>query len=168
MRAANRFVARAVAAVMAAAISVPAPAAEADVALLKSFAGQYAGGGTLKGKDGPSSFECGLTARSESAGKLLFDGSCAVVLLVAGAMTYLPDKGRYEMVMTSNVGFTGMAFGRRDQDDLYFSMRDRDVNEENRTLTLTAKLAMRGDVILVSFDAVLDGEAFTGDLRMVK
>ena len=152
------------AAAVAATLATAAPAAEVDVALLQSFAGQWNGTGTLDGKDGKSTFDCKLAVASGNRGKVVLRGTCAP-LAFNGAMAFNGSTGRYEMALTSNANFAGSAGGRRDGDDLYFSLDDSAVNDKAESLKLKADLAMRGDVIIIGFDAVLNGDAYDGTLR---
>ena len=100
-------------AVLAAAASVPASAAPADVALLKSYLGNWSGRGVFQAET-PETVVCKLSLTEGNSDKVNYSGRCAVAgtnLSIKGTMAYIEASRRYEAVMTSNAKFSGTAVG---------------------------------------------------------
>ncbi len=153
-------------AAVAAALVLVAPQAQAgpiEAAWLESYYGGWVGSGVLTGGDEPASFECRLLTRRGNAGKFVFSGTCPL-LSGAGTIAFFDNAGRYEMVMTTNADYGGVAIGEWQGNDLVFAVDDSNAGEEGNALDRAAVLAMRGDTITVSFSAVVDGEPWSGEV----
>lgn len=142
----------------------PAMAAQADVALLKSYLGTWKGRGQLIGAESES-VVCRLSLSEGNADKVNYSGRCTLAgttLSVNGTLAYIDSSSRYEAAMTSNVTFTGTAIGKKTGDGILFNLRERNKDEEGNDLTVTAAIALKGkgSAIQVDFNVVFNA---TGD-----
>jgi hypothetical protein len=95
--------------------SMPTMAAPADVALLKSYIGEWRGRGVVIGAS-EESVVCRLSLTEGNQDKVNYNGRCALAgtnLSVAGTIAYIDASRRYEAAMTSNATFTGIAVGQK-------------------------------------------------------
>jgi len=132
-----------VAAPMAAA---PAYAAAADVALLKSYVGEWRGRGQLIGAESES-VVCRLTLSPGNQDKVNYSGRCSLAgttVSVNGTIAYVDAARRYEAAMTSNVMFTGLAVGRKQGSNIVFNLREKNKDEAGNDLTVTAAIILGG------------------------
>jgi len=139
-----------------AAAAMPAAAAPADVALLKSYIGDWRGRGTLVGAN-TESVVCRLSLTPGNQDKVNYNGRCALAgtnLSVAGTLAYVESARRYEAAMTSNATFTGIAVGQKRGSGLVFNLRERDQDETGKELSITAQIHLSQDTIKVVFDVV--------------
>ena len=139
-----------------AAAAMPAAAAPADVALLKSYIGDWRGRGTLVGAN-TESVVCRLSLTQGNQDKVNYNGRCALAgtnLSVAGTLAYVESARRYEAAMTSNATFTGIAVGQKRGSGLVFNLRERDQDETGKELSITAQIHLSQDAIKVVFDVV--------------
>jgi hypothetical protein len=140
----------------AAAGTAPALAAPADVALLKSYIGEWRGRGILIGAS-EESVVCRLTLSEGNQDKVNYNGRCALAgtnLSVAGTLAYVEANRRFEAAMTSNATFTGIAVGQKRGSGLIFNLRERDQDEEGKDLNISAQISLNGDAIQVAFEIV--------------
>jgi hypothetical protein len=142
----------------------PAMAAQADVALLKSYLGTWKGRGQLIGAESES-VVCRLSLSEGNADKVNYAGRCTLAgttLSVNGSLAYNDSASRYEAAMTSNVTFTGTAIGKKTGDGILFNLKERNKDEEGNDLTVTAAIALKGKgaAIQVDFNVVFNA---TGD-----
>lgn len=140
----------------AAAGTAPALAAPADVALLKSYIGEWRGRGVLIGAS-EESVVCRLTLSEGNQDKVNYNGRCALAgtnLSVAGTLAYVEANKRFEAAMTSNATFTGIAVGQKRGSGLIFNLRERDQDEEGKDLNISAQIKLSGEAIQVAFEIV--------------
>lgn len=133
-----------------------AHAAPADVALLKSYIGDWRGRGTLTGANSET-VVCRLSLTQGNQDKVNYNGRCTLAgtqLAVAGTIAYIEANKRYEAAMSSNATFTGVAVGQKRGNGLVFNLRERDKDEEGKDLNISAQIQLNGDAISVSFDVV--------------
>ncbi|MDC9824405.1 hypothetical protein PRN20_11740 [Devosia sp. ZB163] len=126
--------------------AAPAYAAAADVALLKSYVGDWKGRGQLIGAESES-VVCRLSLNPGNQDKINYSGRCSLAgtsLSVNGTLLYNDSAKRYEAAMTSNVTFTGVAIGKKQGDGVVFNLRERNKDEEGNDLTITAAIALKG------------------------
>jgi hypothetical protein len=143
--------------------AAPALAGPGEIALLQSFAGSWRGEGRLAGpKDPPAPFTCTLLTRRGNAGKLVFSGTCPL-LSAAGGIGYAERAAQYELAVTSSADFRGAAVGHAQNEVLIFVIDDAGSARSNE-LQLKANMRMRAEEIAITFDAVLNGEPWTGRL----
>ncbi|MBN9309715.1 MAG: hypothetical protein J0I99_09880 [Devosia sp.] len=144
--------------------AMPALAAPADVALIKSYIGAWKGRGQLIGAESES-VVCRLTLSEGNADKVNYSGRCSLAgtsLAVNGTLAYSDQNSRYEAAMTSNVTFSGLAVGKKSGDGIIFNLKERNKDEEGNDLTVTAAIALKGKgaAIQVDFNVVFNA---TGD-----
>lgn len=135
---------------------VPATAAPADVALLKSYIGEWRGRGVLIGAN-RETVVCRLTFSEGNQDKVNYNGRCSLAgtsLSVAGTVAYIDASRRFEAAMTSNATFTGLAVGQKRGSGLVFNLREREQDEEGKDLNITAQIHLDDDAIQVVFEVV--------------
>lgn len=136
--------------------TAPAAAAPADVALLKSYIGEWRGRGVMYGAS-EESVVCRLSLSEGNQDKVNYNGRCALAgtnLSVAGTLAYVDASRRFEAAMTSNATFTGIAVGQKRGSGLVFNLRERDQDEEGKDLNITAQIQLNQDAIQVVFEIV--------------
>ena len=134
----------------------PAVAAPADVALLKSYIGEWRGRGILIGAS-EETVVCRLSLTEGNQDKVNYSGRCALAgtnLSVAGTMAYVDANRRFEAAMTSNATFTGIAVGQKRGSGLIFNLREREQDEEGKDLNISAQIQLTGEAIQVTFEVV--------------
>ncbi len=131
-------------------------AAPADVALLKSYIGEWRGRGTLVGAN-RETVVCRLALTEGNNDKVNYNGRCTLAgnqLSVAGTIAYIEASRRYEAAMSSNATFTGTAVGQKRGSGLVFNLRERDQDEEGKDLNISAQISLRDNDIGVVFEVV--------------
>ncbi|MET3925487.1 hypothetical protein [Devosia sp. 2618] len=150
----------------------PAIAAPADVALIKSYIGEWRGRGTLVGAT-TETVVCRLSLTQGNQDKVNYSGRCTLAgtqLSVAGTMAYVEANKRYEAAMTSNATFTGIAVGQKRAGGLVFNLREREQDEHGKPLNITAQIFLRPDAITVAFEVVYveNGDNLRADVPFTK
>ncbi|MET3896185.1 hypothetical protein ABIB57_000109 [Devosia sp. UYZn731] len=138
------------------AAATPAFAAPADVALLKSYIGEWRGRGTLTGAD-TETVVCRLSLKEGNSDKVNYSGRCTLAgtnLAINGTLAYVEASKRFEAAMTSNATFTGIAVGQKRGNGLAFNLRERDEDEEGKEINISANITLSSDAINVSFEVV--------------
>ena len=134
----------------------PAMAAPADVALLKSYIGEWRGRGVMIGAN-EETVVCRLSLSEGNQDKVNYNGRCALAgtnLSVAGTLAYVDASRRFEAAMTSNATFTGIAVGQKRGSGLIFNLRERDQDEEGKDLSISAQIQLNPSDIQVTFEIV--------------
>ncbi len=152
-----RLVALAGLAVFASYAAAPALAGPADVALLKSYEGNWKGKGSVVGTD-TETVICKLSLSEGNGDKVNYNGRCALAganLSIAGTLAYVDENKRFEAAMTSNATFSGVAIGQRQGAGLVFNLRTKDTTKEG-DLTIIAAITLTANQISVSFKATDD------------
>lgn len=142
--------------ISAAAGAAPVAAAPADVALLKSYIGEWRGRGTLYGAS-QETVVCRLSLTQGNQDKVNYNGRCALAgtnLSVAGTLAYIDATRRFEAAMTSNATFTGIAVGQKRGSGLIFNLRERDQDEQGKDLNISAQIHLNAEAIQVTFEVV--------------
>jgi hypothetical protein len=137
----------------------PAVSAPADVAMLKSYIGEWRGRGVLIGAN-TETVVCRMSLTQGNQDKVNYSGRCTLAgtqLSVAGTMAYVEANKRFEAAMSSNATFTGVAIGQKRGSGLVFNLRERDKDEEGKDLNITAQIHLQGDAINVTFEVVYVG-----------
>lgn len=148
--------AAALAGLLAASGVAPALAAPADVALLKSYIGEWRGRGVLIGAN-TETVVCRMSLTQGNQDKVNYSGRCTLAgtqLSVAGTMAYVEASRRYEAAMTSNATFTGIAVGQKRGNSLVFNLRERERDEAGKDLNISAQITLAEDAIKVVFEVV--------------
>ncbi len=141
---------------IAGAPALPAYAAPADVALLKSYIGEWRGRGTVTGANSET-VVCRLSLKPGNQDKVNYTGRCTVAgsqLSMNGTIAYVDASKRYEAAMTSNVAFSGIAVGLKRGGGLIFNLRERDQDEEGKEIGITAQIALNANAIDVNFEVM--------------
>ena len=136
--------------------AAPAYAGPAEVALLKSYIGEWRGRGTLEGAN-IETVVCRLAMTPGNQDKVNYKGRCSLAgtqLTMAGTIAYIEDSKRYEAVMSSNATFNGLAVGRKRGQGLVFDLHERDEDEDGKELSITARIGLVQDRIDVLFDVI--------------
>ncbi|WDR05773.1 hypothetical protein PSQ90_16245 [Devosia rhodophyticola] len=141
--------------VAGAAYATPVTAAPGDVALLKSYIGDWRGRGTLTGKN-TELVVCRLSLTQGNGDKVNYSGRCVVAgnnLALKGTLAYIADKSRFEAAMTSNARFSGIAVGQERNGSIVFDLheRDREDGPNGKDVTVTAQIALDSGKINVRF-----------------
>lgn len=138
------------------AAATPAFAAPADVALLKSYIGEWRGRGTLTGAD-TETVACRLSLKPGNGDKVNYSGRCTLAgtnLAINGTLAYVNSSRRFEAAMTSNATFTGIAVGQKRGAGLVFNLRERDQDEDGKEMNISANITLSSEAINVSFEVV--------------
>lgn len=122
-------------------------AAAADVALLKEYVGEWRGRGVLRGAE-QETVVCRLTLSPGNQDRVTFAGRCALAgtnMSIRGTIAYNDSSRRYEAAMTSDVGFSPeSAVGRRQGNDIVFTLNERQADGEGNMMQISATLALKG------------------------
>lgn len=135
---------------------VPAFSGEAEVALLKTYAGSWKGRGVLVGGESET-VVCRMSLDPGNQGKMNYSGRCAMAgtqVSVKGTIAYIDAKRRYEAAMSTNVGFSGLAIGQKSGNGLVFDLKDRAEDEAGNDMAITAAIQLVPDKINVQFNVV--------------
>ncbi|MHA6299323.1 hypothetical protein [Devosia sp. CAU 1758] len=136
--------------------AAPVAAAPADVALLKSYIGDWVGNGVLIGAD-TETVRCRLSLTQGNQDKVNYNGRCAFAgsppLSVSGTMAHVEASKRFEAVMEFN-SFSGVAVGQKRGSGLVFNLRERDQDEEGKELSISAQIQLNQGAIQVQFELV--------------
>lgn len=140
--------------------ATPALGAPADVALIKSYIGDWRGRGVLTGENSETVI-CRLTLSEGNKDKVNYSGRCALAgnnLTIAGTIAYIDASARYEAAMTSNASFNGNAVGEKRNGGIVFNLRERDKEEgaDGKNVTITAQITLKAGDIKVNFDVTYD------------
>jgi len=146
---------RALAVLALAQMAAPATAAEAELALLSSYVGNWQGEGALVGGDKPEPFRCRLSISRGNQQKVNYTGRCTLVnatLSISGTIAYNDAARQYEAVMSSNAGYTGLAIGRRGNNQISFDLRERQKDRGGSDVRIGSRIILIGDSITVDFE----------------
>lgn len=152
--------------------TAPAYAGPAEVALLKSYIGDWRGRGTLVGA-ATESVVCRLSLTQGNQDKINYSGRCTLAgtnLSVAGTIAYVDAARRYEAAMTSNATFSGIAVGQKRGGGLVFNLRERTPDEEGKEMNISAQIALQSDAMSVSFEVVYveSGDSLTAQVPFTR
>ena len=150
--------------------ALPALAAPADAALLKSYVGDYTGKGVLTGTSAQP-VTCRLSLRPGDGDKVNYTGRCQVAgasFSLSGVMSYVAAKGRFEAAMTSSGG-SGVAIGQKRDGGVVFSSKQQ-MTAEGHSGTVTSTLALAGGTLRVDFSMLEDktGKTTAGTILFIK
>lgn len=130
-------------------------AGPAEVALLKSYEGNWRGRGTVVGSD-TETVTCRMSLTPGNQNKVNYAGRCALAgtdLAINGTLAYIDSSQRYEGAMTSNINFSGVAVGRKEGNGIVFNLKSRGMSD-NANVEVTAGIILTPGVITVKFNAV--------------
>jgi hypothetical protein len=152
----NHFVRAAALAGLSLLTSAPAFAGPTEVALLKSYLGDWRGRGVLIGAD-TETVVCRLSLTEGNEDKVNYNGRCTLAgtqLSVAGTVAYIEANKRYEAAMTTNATFNGLAVGQKRGTGLVFNLRERDEDETGKDINITSQITLKPEAIGVVFEIV--------------
>lgn len=135
-------------------VSAPALAGPAEVGLLKSYEGNWRGEGVAVGTD-RERVTCRMALTPGNQDKVNYAGRCTLAgtnLSINGTLAYIDDSARYEGAMTSNLNFTGVAVGRKQDGGIVFNLQSRG-RQDNTDLEVNASITLTPGVITVQFKA---------------
>ena len=136
-------------------MTVPASSGPAEVELLSSYVGDWAGAGVLVGGQNAEPFRCRLKVSKGNQAKINYSGRCTLVnmnLSIAGTILFDDRSQRYQAAMSSNAGFTGQALGRRNGDRIEFSLQEQQVDRGGNNIRIGSQINLVAETITVDFE----------------
>ncbi len=133
----------------------PAFAGPAEVALLRSYEGNWRGRGNVVGSD-TETVTCRMSLTDGNGNKVNYAGRCSLAgtdLAINGTLAYIDASSRYEGAMTSNINFSGVAVGRKEGDGIVFNLKSRGMSD-NANVEVNAGIILTPGGITVKFNAV--------------
>jgi hypothetical protein len=151
--------------------SLPAAAGPADIAMLQSYIGSYAGSSVISGGAKPQNVKCRLDlAGGNSRDKVTYNGRCSVegaTFSLTGVFAFVGNH--YEAAMTSTSGISANVVGQKKSGGVVFSSKQHDTSQGGDR-TVSSTLALSGGTIRVDF-SILDnktGKTTTGSIPFSK
>lgn len=153
--------------------AVPAQSGEAELALLTSYIGEWRGESILVGSDDPEPFRCRLSVTKGNQAKINYAGRCSLItttISVSGTIAYIDQKNRYEGVMSSNAGFTGLAIGRQQGETISFDLQEQKKDRGGSNVRIGARLLLVGDSITIYFEVEFNnsGKVLTAEVPFTR
>ena len=144
----------------------PSRAGEAEVELLRSYIGSWAGAGVLVGGDQPEKFTCRLKVTNGRQEKVNYAGRCSLVnmnLSVTGTIIFNDKANRYEATMRSNVGFSAAAVGMKKGKAITFVLNEKQNDRGGNQMDIGSvlKLDSRGITVDFSVEFNRSGQVLT-------
>ncbi len=151
----------------------PAHAGPTEQALLASYIGNWSGESTLQGGDKPESFRCRLAVSQGNQSKINYTGRCTLVnmnLSVSGTVGYVDSAKRYEAVMSSNAGFSGLEAGRQQGNRISFNLQERQRDDGGNDVKIGTNLTLDNGTIIVEFQVEFNesGQVLTAKVPFSK
>lgn len=165
MKGIHKGFAAAIAALMMGGLAPPAEAGPQELERLLRYIGDWRGEGVLVGGEEPEPFRCRLTVAKGTQTKINYTGRCTLInmnLSVSGTIAFDDASRRYQAVMSSNAGFTGVAVGRQQGDRISFDLHERQTDKGGNDVRIGSRLELAGD-ITVDFEVEFNesGEVLT-------
>lgn len=151
----NRFLNLIVPVVASAFLAGPAIAADAELAFLSSYIGEWRGESVLVGGEKPEPFRCRLSIAQGNQGKINYAGRCTLInmnLSVSGTIAYNDQAKQFEAAMSSNAGFTGIAVGVKQGDRITFDLKQRQADRGGNDVRIGSKIILIGNTITVNYE----------------
>ncbi|UYN98285.1 MAG: FABP family protein [Devosia sp.] len=151
----------------------PAMGQGRELALLAGYVGDWRGESALVGGDKPEPFRCRLSVSTGNQGKINYTGRCALVnatLSISGTIAYVQASSRYEAVMTSNAGYTGLAVGRETGGQISFDLREQQKDRAGGDVRIGARIVLVNDRITVDFEVEFNnsGDVLTASVPFAR
>lgn len=143
------------AAVAVAAMALTGPAVAGPVELLDSYVGDWKGSGALVGGQNPEPFRCRLGISKGNLNKINYAGRCSLIdmnLSVSGTIAFDDKAQRYQAVMSSNAGFTGLAVGQIQGDTISFDLREKQKDRGGNDVRIGSRILLKENAITVDFE----------------
>jgi hypothetical protein len=155
--------------VLASAGAMPAMAAPADIALLKTYLGTWSGKGTITGAQ-TQPVSCKMALSSGNGDKVNYTGRCSIggqQLSVTGTIAYIDASHRYEAVMNTGIGgFRGVAIGVKQGGNIVFDLQQRANDDEGNDISVAAKIILSGKAMTVDFHAKFNASGDTLEAKI--
>jgi hypothetical protein len=93
--------------------------------------------------------------RKGNASKINYAGRCSLVnanLSISGTIAYNDAAGQYEAVMSSNAGFTGLAVGRIQGEQISFDLQEQQKDRANNDVRIGSRIKLVSGEITVDFE----------------
>ena len=141
------YLASAIAAMMlSGAVAAPAQAAKQDpIGLLSSYIGEWSGSGVLQGGKEPEPFKCRLSIDKGNQAKINYAGRCTLVnmnLSVSGTIAFDTATKTYQAVMSSNAGFTGVAVGKQQGQNIMFDLQEKQTDRSGNAVRIGSHITL--------------------------
>lgn len=133
----------------------PAMAGPQELAVLTSYIGDWRGAGALVGDGKSEPFTCRLSIAKGNMEKVNYTGRCSLVsanLSISGTIAFNDAADQYEAAMSSNAGFTGLAIGRLQGQQISFDLRERDKDRSGSDVRIGSKIILVNGDITVNFE----------------
>jgi hypothetical protein len=133
----------------------PAMAGPNELNVLTSYIGNWRGAGALVGDGKSEPFTCRLSVAKGNAEKINYTGRCSLVsanLSISGTIAFNDAAGQYEAAMSSNAGFTGLAIGRLQGQQISFDLKERDKDRSGSDVRIGSKILLANGDITVDFE----------------
>ena len=150
-----KIAAAAAALLISGAMVQPSLSGPVETERLSTYIGSWAGEGTMVGGQQPEEFRCRLTISKGTLSRINYSGRCTLVnmnLSVTGTIAFDDEARRYQAVMSSNVGFKGLAIGQVSGDKISFNLRETEVDSGGNDVRIAALLVLEGEDITVDFE----------------
>ena len=131
------------------------PALSGPVEDLNSYIGNWKGAGALVGGQNPEPFTCRLGISQGNLNKINYAGRCSLIdmnLSVSGTIAYDDKARRYQAVMSSNAGFTGLAVGQINGDTISFDLREKQKDRGGNDVRIGSRIILKNNAITVDFE----------------
>jgi len=131
------------------------PALSGPVEVLNSYVGDWKGAGSLVGGQNPEPFRCRLGISKGNLNKINYAGRCSLIdmnLSVSGTIAYDDKAQRYQAVMSSNAGFTGVAVGQIRGDTINFDLREKQKDRGGNDVRIGSRILLQNNAITVDFE----------------
>jgi hypothetical protein len=164
----------AIAAIMLSSLAAaPAQSGPAELDLLSSYIGNWNGAGVLVGGKAPEPFRCRLNVAKGNQAKINYSGRCSLVnmnLSVNGTIAFDDSSQRYQAVMSSNAGFTGLAVGRKQGERISFDLTERQTDRGGNNVRIGSKIQLSASAIKVDFEVEFNnsGEILTASVPFTR
>jgi hypothetical protein len=140
--------------------------------MLESYVGSWQGRGQLTGAR-TETVVCRLTISPANGEKVNYRGRCAAAgttISVNGTMAYNDQASRFEAAMTTSVGYSGVARGKKGGGGVVFDMQDAAKDEQGNNMQVTASITLTTAEISVNFDVVFldSGDQFRAAVPFTK
>ena len=144
------------AAALGLAVSSPAYAGPAELALLSSYIGEWSGSSALVGGAQSEPFSCRLTINKGNQAKINYAGRCTLAsmnLSVTGTIAFDDASQTYQAIMGSNAGYKGVAIGRVTGETIVFDLAEQEADRAGNAVRLGARITLIGsDSITVDYE----------------
>lgn len=140
---------------MALTLGAPALAGPQELSVLTSYIGDWRGSSALVGGGKSEPFTCRLSVAKGNQEKVNYTGRCSLVsanLSISGTIAFNDADNRYEAAMSSNAGFTGLAIGRLQGEQISFDLRERDKDKSGSDVRIGSKILLVDGNITVNFE----------------